>query len=202
MPAFQFVYPTSTEVLQAHVLHPDLKVFRPADRQHQALVGITQIADGSVGTVLLEGQVLCYATLHPPDPYQRFGEATVPGMLELGAVESAPKFRSQRLARQLLDHMIPMASFPKNIVIATLYHWHYDLENTGLSTYAYRKLLEKLYGRVGFQVMKTDDPEIIHYPGNALMVRLGSTVSPELQAEFERLRFLKHTRGLDLQPPL
>ncbi|GGJ41312.1 N-acetyltransferase [Deinococcus roseus] len=198
MPEFQFVYPTPTEMLEHHRLHPDLKVFRPAHLQHRALIGITQIADGSVGTVLCGEEVVCYATLHPPDHYQRFGEATVSGMLELGAVESAPEHRSQRLARRLLEVMLPEESFQQNIIIATLYHWHYDLENTGLSTYAYRRLLEKLYSRVGFEVMKTDDPEISSYPGNALMVRMGREVPEELCLEFERLRFLRQTRGLDL----
>ena len=198
MSEFQFVYPTPTEVLKQHPLHPHLNVFRPAHRQHAALVGITELETGSVGTVLFEGQVVCCATLHPPDKYQRFGEATLPGILELGAVESAPEYRSQRLARRLLDVMMPPERFQENIIIATLYHWHYDLENTGLSTYAYRKLLEKLYSRVGFVVMKTDDPEISTYPGNALMVRMGNAAPEDLQAEFERLRFLRSTRGLDL----
>lgn len=202
MPEFQFMYPTPTEVLEQHPLHPHLNVFRPAYKQHAALIGITGIPSGSVGTVLCEGQVVCYATLHPPDKYQRFGESTLEGFLELGAVESAPEYRSQRLARRLLDVMVPPGSFQENILIATLYHWHYDLENTGLSTYAYRRLLEKLYSRVGFEVVKTDDPEIISYPGNALMVRIGSRIPEDLRAEFERLRFLRQTRGLDFEARL
>jgi acetoin utilization protein AcuA len=58
-----------------------------------------------------------------------------------------------------------------------------------LTTYAYKKLLERLYNSVGMQVFKTDDPEL-DFPGNSLMARVGPRASVELVAEFERLRFL------------
>jgi acetoin utilization protein AcuA len=88
--------------------------------------------------------------------------------------------------------------FEDKIVLATLYHWHYDLEHSGLSSYAYRRLLERLYGSVGFRVYKTDDPEIAYYPSNSLMARVGPRASPELRAAFEHLLFLESPRPKDL----
>nr|WP_246351592.1 GNAT family N-acetyltransferase [Deinobacterium chartae] len=154
------------------------------------MVGIARLEQGSIVTAVVEEEIVGYATLHPPDSFERWGETKLPGILELGAVESSPRYRSRHLARRMLERMFEGGRCEENIVVATLYYWHYDLEGSGLSTYAYRKLLERLYGSVGFEVYKTDDPEIAHYPGNALMARVGSRVSPELLAEFERLRFL------------
>jgi acetoin utilization protein AcuA len=178
------------EVLERLELDLALNAFRPAQQQHAALVGIARLEDGCLTFARLAHRVVGYAAFHPPDEIERWSGSHVPGLLELGAVETSGAHRGRHLARRLLETAIGTGRFEDKIVVATLYHWHYDLEGTGLSTYAYRKLLERLYGSVGFEVFKTDDPEIAFYPGNSLMARVGPRSSPELRAEFDRLRFL------------
>ncbi|HWG85527.1 MAG TPA: GNAT family N-acetyltransferase [Deinococcales bacterium] len=175
-------------------LDESMRAFRPPALQHEALVGIAELPDGCLTFARAGHRLVGYAAFHPPDPIERWSESRVPGIIELGAVETAAQFRGRRLARSLLEVAIGTGRFEGKLLIATLYHWHYDLEGSGLSAHAYRKLLERLYSSVGFQVVKTDDPEIAPYPSNSLMVRVGRQAPPELLSEFERLRM----RGVSL----
>ncbi|HEX2863261.1 MAG TPA: GNAT family N-acetyltransferase [Deinococcales bacterium] len=171
-----------------------LKAFRPAEQQLKALVEIAGLPGGCVATATMGHRLIGYAAFHPPDPIERWSGSREPGIVELGAVETSPAHRGRHLARRLLETTVNTGRFDDGILIATLYHWHYDLEGTGVSTYAYRRLLERLYGTVGLRVVETDDPEIQPYPGNSLMARVGPRAPEALRREFERLRFLDTRR--------
>ncbi len=168
-----------------------LDVFRQPALQHQALIGIAQDSDTCVCIAKLGHRIVGYATFHPPDDIERWSDSKVPGLLELGAVETSKTHRGRHLARTLLEVGFGTGRYNDKIVIATIYQWHFDLDSTGLTSHAYRKLLERLYSSVGFAVYKTDDPEIAYYPGNSLMARVGERALPDLQKEFDRLRFLE-----------
>jgi acetoin utilization protein AcuA len=176
-------------LLRTLEMDKSLNVFRTPDRQFEALLRIAQDSLSCVCFARLGHRLVGYATFHPPDDIERWSGSSVPGLLELGAVETSKLHRGRHLARHLLEVAFNTGRFEDKIVIATIYHWHFDLEGTGLTTYAYRKLLERLYTGVGMQVFKTDDPEL-DFPGNSLMARIGPQAAPELIAEFERLRFL------------
>jgi acetoin utilization protein AcuA len=94
------------------------------------------------------------------------------------------------LARKLLETAFATGRFEAKVCLATIYQWHFDLDGTSLTTYQYRRMLERMYGSVGFSVFKTDDPEIQYDPGNALMARIGPRAPEEVVKEFERLLFL------------
>ncbi len=181
-------------VIQRLEMDATLNVFRPAQQQHEALIGIARVPESCLSFARLAHRLIGYATVHPPDPIERWSQSREPGLYELGAVETSSAHRGRHLARRLLEVTFNTGRFEDKIVIATLYHWHYDLEGTGLTTYAYRGLLERLYNSVGFQVFKTNDPEIAFYPGNSLMARIGPEAPEALKAEFERLRFLEDER--------
>jgi acetoin utilization protein AcuA len=168
-----------------------LNVFRQPELQFAALLGIARDDAGCVCFARLGHRLVGYATFHPPDRIERWSQGHVPGIVELGAIETSRTHRGRHLARYLLEVAFGTGRFEDKIVLATIYHWHFDLEGTGLTRHAYRKLLERMYGAVGFEVMKTDDPEIAYYPGNSLMARVGPRSSPGLRAEFDRLRFLE-----------
>ncbi len=170
-------------------MDPDLRIFRPPDRQHQALVKIAASEDGCVSIARSENQLVAYAAFHRPDSFERMGTDTTGGIYELGAVEVTPARRSGHLARRLLELTFETGLFEDRVVIATLYYWHYDLEGSGLSIYRYRNLLERLYASVGFSVFTTDDPEIRGYPENALMARIGASAPQEVVQSFHNLRF-------------
>ncbi len=172
-------------------MEQSLNVFREPELQKEALVSIANSDDSCVCIAKLAHRIIGYATFHPPDEIERWSGSRVAGLLELGAVETSKTHRGRHLARTLLEVGIGTGRYNNKIVIATIYQWHFDLDNTGLTSHAYRKLLERMYGSVGFQIFKTDDPEIAYYPGNSLMARVGEGASEELKAEFDRLRFLE-----------
>ena len=168
-----------------------LDVFRAPEMQFLALLGIARDRAGCVCFARLGHRLIGYATFHPPDAIERWSQGNLPGIVELGAIETSRTHRGRHLARHLLAAAFQTGRFEDKIVIATIYQWHFDLDGTNLTAHAYRKLLERLYGSVGFEVMKTDDPEIMYYPGNSLMARIGPRVSEALRLEFQRLRFLE-----------
>ena len=171
-----------------------LNVFRQPDAQFAALLSIAADSAGCVCFARLGHRLIGYATFHPPDPIERWSQANVQGIVELGAIETSRLHRGRHLARHLLESAVETGRFEDKILIATIYQWHCDLDGTNLTAHAYRKLLERMYGSVGFEVMKTDDPEIAYYPGNSLMARIGAHSSPALKTEFDRLRWLETGR--------
>ncbi len=171
-----------------------LDVFRQPDAQFAALLSIAHDQDGCVCFARMGHRLIGYATFHPPDIIERWSQGSVPGIVELGAIETSRLHRGRHLARHLLEAAVQTGRFEDKILIATIYQWHFDLDGTNLTAHAYRKLLERMYGSVGFEVMKTDDPEIMYYPGNSLMARIGERASPALKSEFERLRWLETGR--------
>jgi acetoin utilization protein AcuA len=182
------------DLLETLEMDDSLDVFRQPDEQFKALVSIARAPDGCVCFARLGHRLIGYATFHPPDAIERWSQGRIPGIYELGAVETSRAHRGRHLARHLLEAAMETGRFEDKILIATIYHWHFDLEGTGLTTYAYRKLLERMYGSVGFEVTRTDDPEIAYYPGNSLMARVGPRASEALKKEFDRLRFLETGR--------
>jgi len=175
-------------------MHPELNIFRPPERQKQALVGIAASPDGCVTLATDGDQIVGYAAFHRPDPFERWGRDQTGGIYELGAVEVAPAYRGQGLARRMLEATFQTGRFDDKVVVAALYYWHYDLERTGLSAFAYRDLLERLYKSVGFSVYPTDDPDIYAHVENALMARIGPRAPEEVKESFEALRFT-HEEG-------
>ncbi len=168
-----------------------LDVFRQPEEQKNALVSIANTDDSCVCIAKMAHRIVGYATFHPPDEIERWSQSKVSGLLELGAVETSKTHRGRHLARTLLEVGVATGRYHDKIVIATIYQWHFDLDNTGLTSHAYRKLLERMYSSVGFEVFRTDDPEIAYYPGNSLMARVGERATDALKAEFDRLRFLE-----------
>ncbi len=168
--------------------HPGLDMFRPPEKQHQALIGIARDAGACVSVADAAGGLVAYAAFHPPSDIESWGEDRTGRILELGAVEVAPPYRGRRLAERLLEASFAGGRFDATVVIATMYVWHYDLKRTGLEDFAYRRLLERLYGSVGLAPFPTADAEIRSNAANLLMARIGPDADPSVVEEFHRLR--------------
>ena len=182
------------ERIAALRMHPELHTFRPPKRQHQALFEIASSEDGCV-TLATDGDTIVgYAAFHRPDPFERWSRDETGKLYELGAVEVAPEYRGQGLAKEILKATFKTGRFDDKIVLAALYYWHYDLEGTGLSAFAYRDLLTRLYKSVGFELFPTDDPDIFAHVENALLARIGPNAPEEAKESFEALRFT-HEEG-------
>lgn len=165
-----------------------LNIFRPAKRQHQALVEIAADEACCVSILQAGSKLIGYAAFHPPTAIESWGADRTGRIIELGAVEVDPGYRGQRLAERLLEASFAEGRFDDTVVFATMYVWHYDLKRSGLSDFQYKRMLERLYRSVGMTQLRTSDPEIRSDAANGLMVRVGPRCPASVQAEFERLR--------------
>lgn len=181
--------PISGAELAAYRFDDGLKAFRLPDMQHKALVEIADLSEGRVIVAREEDLVLGYVTFLHPDPLERWSQAKLPDLLELGAIEISPLVRAGGVAKKLLEVSFLDDAMEDYIIITTEYYWHWDLRGTGLDVWQYRKVMEKVMGSVGMIWLATDDPEICSHPANCLMAKIGKRVSPESVEAFDAMRF-------------
>jgi acetoin utilization protein AcuA len=134
----------------------------------------------------------CLALAHTPagrivgqvticSPEGRWG--AVEEVLEL-ALETSRDWRRLGIAGGLLRFTLDAPWVEAIILLAEGYHWHWDTEDAGLDAFAYRALLARALGAVGFQEERTDEPDIAASPANVLLVRVGRRVPAERVAAF------------------
>lgn len=169
-------------------LHDELDVFRTPHAQAEALQDIAADPRGCVFVAERGGRTVAYATFHPPGANETWGRIAAERIIEIGAVEVAPSLRGEHLAERLLEAAFADGRFDDAVVFATLYAWHFDLTRTGLTAFAYKRLLEKLYGKVGLVRMATSDPDVRMDAANGLMVRVGPDADRETVRTFDTLR--------------
>ncbi len=77
------------------------------------------------------------------------------------------------MASALLRFAVEPDPFEDLILIASGLAWHWDLEQSGLSAVAYRRVLGRVFGAAGFEPLRTDEPEIAYDPANLFVARIG-----------------------------
>jgi acetoin utilization protein AcuA len=181
--------PIAPDRLRALTLHPSLDAFRRPKEQHQALIEIAGLTEGRIVLAREESVVVGYVTFHYPDEMERWSEAGMEDLIELGAIEVADDYRSLGLGKTLIAAAFEHGQLDNAIVYTTEYYWHWDLEGSGLTIWQYRNMMERLMKSVGMVWYATDDPEICAHPANCLMVRIGKDVPQESVEQFDRVRF-------------
>lgn len=166
--------PVSGEEILKLKMNPGLELFRPPLNQQMALAEIAKMPEGMVYIARHGDEIAGYVTFHRPVEFTRW--YSHPRVLELGAIEIGPDWRRCGLAEALLKAAFSNELLESYIVIAIEFCWHWDVNNTGLDLLAYQKMLIKLFGKVGFKKIVTDDPDITEHPLNMLMVRYGRKV--------------------------
>jgi len=170
--------------------HEGLKAFRVPAKQHAALVEIADLPEGRL-IIARDGEtIIAYVTYLYPDPMERWSEAKMDNLLELGAIEVAAPYRSGGVAKALLHVSFLDDAMNDYIVISTEYYWHWDLDDTGLSVWDYKEVMKKVMGSVGMEQFATDDPEITSHPANMLMARIGTRVDMDSVERFNGIRFV------------
>ncbi len=180
--------PLSPGVLGKLQLDQRLDTFRQPKEQLKALVGIAELEKGRIYGARVNDILVGYVTFHPPDGYERWGQAKLTNLIELGAIEISPNWRGSGLSNALLELVVSQGWMEKSILFATEYYWHWDLDATGLSVWQYRNMMEKLFRKTGMEPANTDDPEICCHAANMLMVRIGQQVTQEEIEEFDKVR--------------
>ncbi|WP_347491189.1 GNAT family N-acetyltransferase [Desulfoscipio sp. XC116] len=181
--------PVDGALLANCVIHTELSNFRQPELQKAALNIIADLPEGMVFIARNAQTIVGYVTFHYPDEYSRWFKH--PAVLELGGIEVANKYRQNRLGSELLDIAFNSRLMEKNIVITTEYFRHWDTKGNQMNIWEYRKMLDRLFGKVGFMSKPTDDPDILEHPVNVLMARCGSEVNYDELMLFEEMAFKK-----------
>jgi acetoin utilization deacetylase AcuC-like enzyme len=163
---------------------PGIHAFvRAAEQEREVLARIAEEPTGEVVVAHTpDGVVVGYVALLEPEPGTRF--ASLPGLLEVGAVEVATGWRRGGVAGALLRFAVEPDPFEDLILIASGLAWHWDLEQSGLSAVAYRRVLRRVFEVAGFEQLHTDEPEVAYHPANLFVARVGSRVPPARRAQF------------------
>ncbi len=160
------------------------------DLQKEALLKIASLPSGRVALAhTSDGLIVGYVTITLPDADERWGKDKIRGLYELGGIEVGRSWRGLRVGNAILSSLFTPDAYADDIVIATGYRWCWDMETTGLTVREYRQMLNRMFGRYGFQSYETDEPNIAWYPDNALMARIGSRVTSRLLGQFRSLLF-------------
>lgn len=165
----------SQNYLDSLQINKGLNNFRNPTRQKEALDIIAGSTDGRVYIARHNQEIIGYVVFHSPNRYSRWSKH--PRTLELGAIEINTDWQRQGLAKALLEEAFKNPYMDEYIVITTEFYWHWDLKNTNIGVWEYRKMLKHIFGHVGFKQRHTDDPEILEHSANMLMVRVGRNVS-------------------------
>lgn len=182
--------PISAKQLAHLHFHEDLIAFRQAPEQRDALIAVADLPEGRIIIARHENEVIGYVTYLYPDPLERWSQGNMKNLIELGAIEVIPTFRSMGVGKNLLKVSMMDDAMEDYIIITTEYYWHWDLKGTGLDIWEYRKVMEKMMNAGGLVLYATDDPEISSHPANCLMARIGKRVDPESIKQFDELRFM------------
>lgn len=167
--------PVSGEELEKYNLAEGLACFRPAGRQHQALIDLSREPDGIVFTASLANKIISYVTFQKPD-YPWWQTRCFSSLLELGSIETDPAWRKMGLTNAVLTnvfHKPDFKYFDDYIVIAVQFIHSWDLKNTALAPWAYRQFMLDLFKKYDFVTWETVDPEVREHPCNILLARVG-----------------------------
>ncbi len=182
--------PVSSSTLSELTMHLDLCAFRPPNQQLEALKEIAELEEGRIFIVERNNMIIGYVTFLHPDPIERWSLYKKENLLELGAIEVANEYRGLHLGSTLIELAMSDPFMENYIIISTEYYWHWDLTQTKLSVWDYRKIMEKMMNAGGLRPMPTNDPEIMAHPANCLMVRIGENVSDSDRQRFDKIRFM------------
>ncbi len=155
----------------------------------EAFEAISRRKEGRVTLALVEPNVIVgYGTCWYPAPDDRWS-ALGELMYEMASVEVSRNFRSLQIAGRLLEATMDEDFFEDKITYMCGFSWHWDLEGSGMNAVQYRQVMMKLYRRVGFREVYTNEPNIALREENVMMIRVGSRVAEEDRKRFRYLRF-------------
>jgi acetoin utilization protein AcuA len=183
----------SPDVLRTLALDPGIGRFaryRSIIAGIETLERVANLPDANVTITLSPSQhIIGYIECSYPDAIEGWHDNTDGLCYELGAIEVSRNWRRLGIARAMVATILADEFVESKIFFLTGYAWHWDTDQTGLSTYAYRNLLVRLFRPFGFQVYLTNNPEIRMSSANVLMARIGQCITPQQRERFQHMLF-------------
>lgn len=151
---------------------------------------VAALPDANVTIALSPAQqIVGYIECGYPDAAEGWRDNADGLCYELGAIEVSRNWRRVGIAREMVAAILADEFIETKIFFLTGYAWHWDTDQTGLSAYAYRNLLVRLFRPFGFQVYLTNNPEIRMSSANVLMARVGRGITPQQRQRFQHMLF-------------
>jgi acetoin utilization protein AcuA len=156
----------------------------------ETLATVAALPDANVTLALSPiGKIIGYIECSYPDAVEGWRDNEDGLCYELGAIEVSRNWRRLGLARAMTALVLADPFIETKIFFLTGYCWHWDLDQTNLSAYAYRNMLVRLFRPFGFRVYLTTNPEITMSSANVLMARIGTRVAPAQIERFQKMLF-------------
>jgi acetoin utilization protein AcuA len=156
----------------------------------ETLTKVAALPDANVTIALSPAQrIIGYIECSYPDAIEGWRDNADGLCYELGAIEVSRHWRRLGIARAMVATILADEFIETKIFFLTGYSWHWDTDQTGLSVYAYRNLLVRLFRPFGFQVYLTSNPEIRMSSANVLMARIGRHITPRQRERFQTMLF-------------
>lgn len=151
---------------------------------------VAALPDANVTVALAHsGQIVGYVECSYPDAIEGWRKNEDGLCYELGAIEVSRYWRHLGIAKALTSLIVSDPFLETKVFFLTGYCWHWDLDQTALSAYAYRNLLVRLFRPFGFRVYLTTNPEITMSSANVLMARIGTLVTTAQVERFQKMLF-------------
>ena len=164
-------------------LKPDngLRAFaRLPEREHQLLRKISERSDSILTLAYTRsGVIVGQVTLVPADSYWQ----GLTNTYEI-AIEVSAGWRRGGIALQLLKLVFELDCLDDLIIIGMGLSWHWDTEGLGLTPFAYRAMIERLFAHYGFSEYLTSERNIRMDPANIFLARLGPHVTASSLSQF------------------
>ncbi|MDE5413642.1 GNAT family N-acetyltransferase [Alkalihalobacterium chitinilyticum] len=170
--------------MKDYPFHPSLNRFREAKEQQKAL--LATLENGSRICIATDKDwIVGYTLILAPEENERW--SALPYIKVLGAIEVAPSFRSEGIAKKLLHGICDEPQIEQFIILSIEYAWHWDLHMVNENIEVYKALLKRLLQTQHFNETVTDDPDVAQYKHNFMMARFGKQVSSDQINQFMRL---------------
>ncbi|MEB1806057.1 MAG: GNAT family N-acetyltransferase [Bacillaceae bacterium] len=182
----QFVsdFHTMKKYMRDYPFHPALNRFREAKEQQEAL--LATLEKGSRICIATDKDwIVGYTLILDPEENERW--RALPYIKVLGAIEVAPTYRSEGIAKKLLQGICDEPQIEQFIILSIEYAWHWDLRMVDGDIQLYKALLKRLLQTQQFNETVTDDPDVAQYKHNFMMARYGDRVSSDQINQFMRL---------------
>ncbi|MBO0781933.1 MAG: GNAT family N-acetyltransferase, partial [Ktedonobacteraceae bacterium] len=100
------------------------------------------------------------------------------------AIEVSAGWRRRGIARQLLQLVFERDCLDDLIIIGMGFSWHWETDDLGLTRFAYRTMIERLFAHYGFTEYLTSERNIRMDPANIFLARLGPRVATTTISQF------------------
>ncbi len=173
--------------MESFTRHPQ---YNPIVSKKESLIKAANLPDVNVTLAISEDKeivglgILEYA---PGDSrWARVGDLV---MMEVAVIQVSEPYRSGSIAKTLLGLLVDHPLKEDRILYMCGYSWTWDLPGSGRTAMAYRDVLIHLFSGRGFQILQTNETNIMLRPENLFMARIGRNIPNDIQKQFKMVRF-------------